>query len=130
FTVLTQTGSTSEESQDRLPLGIPGRDQRLRDDAVVDELGVERSLATAAQLAGCRQRADGADRQGEGREGEDDLQCQPMAEAGHDDAHVTLPGSGSLCRLRRLGRLRRMPAGSGPAGPRTRESPPPTGGDG
>ncbi len=43
--VLTQTGPTGEEAKDRPPLGITRFDHRLGDDAVVDELGIERSLA-------------------------------------------------------------------------------------
>ena len=50
--VLTQARSTGQEAKNRPPVGIPGLDHRLRDEAVVDELGIERSLAAAAQFAG------------------------------------------------------------------------------
>src|SRR3989442_3255651 len=60
--VLTQTGPTGHEAKDRPPLRISSLDHRLGDDAVVDQLGIERSLYAAAQLASRPQAAISADR--------------------------------------------------------------------
>jgi len=81
--VLAEPSPAGQQPKNRPPIGIPRLHHRLGDEAIVDQLVVEGFLTTAAQGAGGRQRPHGADREGEGRERENDLQGQPVAEPRH-----------------------------------------------
>ena len=110
--VLAQPGAGGQQSKNRPPIGIARLHHRLGDKAIVDQLVVEGFLATAAQRAGGGQRAERADRQGEGGEWENDLQGEPVAELRHVSADVTCDWAASLCRPKRSSRRRRRLPGS------------------